>query len=571
MGASQSKKRRKDKKKRTSEFVLPRSASADVIRSLGVSTSAFPPLCHQPPDPFVPHHTSLTALGVQELPRSFYHSLEGIPHSSHNYSDPRRARIQDASYYECKDLPSNYNSSSAFRNVSSALYAESHLNNISKEDLNDFTFSGNGQVYPPCQDFQSDFVIESDEKESQMMEDSSFLATSTTRYNDIDQSRSDNATYLQTRRRPDNGQVCNESVLQSESNALQRESDCYVNTTNKENNNHCVRKPKISLNALEDEILMTARYEEQKKMAQQLRILRKHIHDHESQNMIPPTPLLYGDKERELKTTKEDFAFSEQISSESDSLNAAKISVSDLKTCRKRPRNKFTKMSNYKNLDSHPVMSKLQNEQNNRLEDMERRMKQIKMSAMQEADRRRFAEIFPAKANDDHAERMIQEARDTLDILKEKHKDKEIQQRQELDIELRLELPRNSNVSASSRDKCVDNLEISNHNDLGEVIPVHVSSLSDGGGSHSPEPPMGVKSQELHQNNEEVRRKSKSVDGLWDFVDLGRPMTWIWLPFLVFPLMLRVILSFIFKTSENSRKSSLQQQRDFNVTKEKTK
>ncbi|KAK3101974.1 hypothetical protein FSP39_007754 [Pinctada imbricata] len=64
------------------------------------------------------------------------------------------------------------------------------------------------------------------------------------------------------------------------------------------------------------------------------------------------------------------------------------------------------------NVDDDPVLTKLQNEQNRRLERMEKRMSQIKLHAMQEVERRKFAHMFRAK-NEPTTE-LLHKAKDTL-------------------------------------------------------------------------------------------------------------------------------------------------------------
>lgn len=76
----------------------------------------------------------------------------------------------------------------------------------------------------------------------------------------------------------------------------------------------------------------------------------------------------------------------------------------------------WEELCTYKNfpIDDHPALTKLQNEQNLRLESMEQRMNKIRTNAQQAYDRKKFAHLFRAKKEDPGTEKLLQEARDML-------------------------------------------------------------------------------------------------------------------------------------------------------------
>lgn len=83
---------------------------------------------------------------------------------------------------------------------------------------------------------------------------------------------------------------------------------------------------------------------------------------------------------------------------------------SDISECKVKTSFSFQEL----NVDNHPVLTKLQNEQNVRLEKMEERMSQIRLHAMQEADRRKFAHLFKAKNHEGPTTELLNKVKDKL-------------------------------------------------------------------------------------------------------------------------------------------------------------
>ena len=118
------------------------------------------------------------------------------------------------------------------------------------------------------------------------------------------------------------------------------------------------------------------------------------------------------------------------------------------------------------NLDTHPAVTRLQNEQNLRLEGMEQRMNKIRKSAQQEAERRKFAHLFRARTEDTvQTEKLLKEASVALQLFKqEKQKRKSSEQKCPLFCDD--SSPAGAKMRASQLTE----------EDQGDIIPVHIVS-----------------------------------------------------------------------------------------------
>ncbi|GFS01149.1 hypothetical protein ElyMa_002832200 [Elysia marginata] len=227
-------------------------------------------------------------------------------------------------------------------------------------------------------------------------------------------------------------------------------------------------------------------------------------------------------------------------------------------------RSKFKRQGqNFRNLDNHPVLSRLQNEQNSRLERMERKMRCIRASAEQAAERKKFEQIFPARQEalvEDEKQRM-KEAEESLAKLKEENKRKQ-------QIKKALQ-SKNSQKDLSSAEKvepsvdpAIDAAKAEDSritDDSGEVIPVRVLQ------EHSTDLSLSSSRSLLRCRRGSSKRKAKTEDDREEGenqsqdsakkphwlnstfskinMDLGNPLSWLVLPFLLFPLILRLLLS----------------------------
>ncbi|RUS87344.1 hypothetical protein EGW08_004886 [Elysia chlorotica] len=218
-------------------------------------------------------------------------------------------------------------------------------------------------------------------------------------------------------------------------------------------------------------------------------------------------------------------------------------------------RGKFSRRNqNFRNLDNHPVLSRLQNEQNSRLERMERKMRCIRASAEQAAERKKFEQIFPARQEvlvEDERQRM-REAEEALAKLKEETKRKKQMKKLSLK-ENTASLSESGNVNAAL--SCVaDALEDGKGHDSKaqdeswDVVPVQVLA----GRDCSPSSLIGRGRDDNETDTksegtqpQDARKKLNWLNSTFSSInmDLGNPVSWLVLPFLLFPLILRLLLS----------------------------
>ncbi|XP_046333807.2 uncharacterized protein LOC124116502 [Haliotis rufescens] len=147
-------------------------------------------------------------------------------------------------------------------------------------------------------------------------------------------------------------------------------------------------------------------------------------------------------------------------------------------------------------LDDHPVLTKLQNEQNARLEHMEQRITKIRTNAMQAAERRKYAHMFRAKSDDSRTAKLLKEASEALEALKREKKSQ---------------------------------TTLSEENDKGEIIPVRIL----------------CEEQQREKEDSKQTAKASKKEELWpaqlQALNFGEPVTWLLLPFLL-PLLLVIYL-----------------------------
>ena len=125
------------------------------------------------------------------------------------------------------------------------------------------------------------------------------------------------------------------------------------------------------------------------------------------------------------------------------------------------------------NVDDDPVLTKLQNEQNRRLEKMEARMSQIRLHAMQEAERRKFAHLFRAK--NEPTTQLLHKAKNTLD--KDVHAEPVPSSDSDRISSSDDRLP--SDVGCKLKIRLHDEVAPSRDGDKGEIIPVTIVSESE--------------------------------------------------------------------------------------------
>lgn len=150
------------------------------------------------------------------------------------------------------------------------------------------------------------------------------------------------------------------------------------------------------------------------------------------------------------------------------------------------------------NVDDHPALTKLQNEQNRRLEKMEERMSQIRIHAMQEAERRKYAHLFKAKKKESPTRELLCKAKDKLKL----------------------------NICDTSMDITSKNTSVNEEVDKGEIIPVTVATEQE--------------SPNVDGDNVDPPNYLQNLPAL-GAVNLNDPKSIFFLPFL-FPIFIFMIL-----------------------------
>lgn len=195
------------------------------------------------------------------------------------------------------------------------------------------------------------------------------------------------------------------------------------------------------------------------------------------------------------------------------------------------------------NLDNHPVMTRLQNEQNSRLESMEQRMQRIRQSAQQELERRKFATLFKARTDESsHTEKLIKEASEALQLFKKQKLMKKSKDKTSASSDWSAEtsLLYSGVMRGDSQDK--------EESDSGEIIPVRIVSDKSS---------MCVKKDRQAVTSVAEEEKLSWVLQPLEAFNLSGPVMWLLLPFLLpVLLILHLIRHFCRNSDTNTRKKN---------------
>lgn len=179
-------------------------------------------------------------------------------------------------------------------------------------------------------------------------------------------------------------------------------------------------------------------------------------------------------------------------------------------------------------VDDHPALTKLQNEQNTRLEKMEERMNQIRLHAMQEADRRKYAYLFRAKSRQSPTKDLIKVRKCQMDnyLLKTRQSPTN-----DLLLKAKDKIILNSNICDEKNNQKLQ----SSIDDKGEVIPVTVVT-------------------ETKKSTTEIEKsKKQQIVPAFDTINLSDPKSVLLLPFLL-PIFLLLFMVRSFAQSEKWKK-----------------